>query len=75
MIKCNNSTRSIVTALVWAALMIAVSLVMTDSDNKQTILLLMIGGWIATGGLSSSTLSCERRMFLRMIGKGPKAEQ
>ena len=64
-------------ALVWAAMMIAVSLVVKDAEKSQALITLMIAGWIATGGLSGSSSAfykAECSMFRRMIGRGPKAE-
>lgn len=69
---CNSKTKPIVTALVWAALMIAVSFFTRESDNSQIIIMLMIGGWIATGGLSKDFHARECRAFNRLIGKGSK---
>lgn len=59
----------IINALVWAGLMIAVSLMTKDHENSSAILLMMIGGWIATGGLSSETRKAECAMFKRMLGR------
>jgi len=64
-------------AIVWATMMIAVSLIVKDAEKIQALILLMVAGWIATGGFtgtSSAFYKAECRMFRRMIGRGPKTE-
>jgi len=63
-------------AIVWAAMMIAVSIVVKDAEKIQALILLMVAGWIATGGFtgsSSAFYKAECRMFRRLIGRAPKA--
>lgn len=53
-------------ALIFAAAILVASLLMKDSDKANTILLLIIAGWVATGGLSGSRneLTClKRKLF------------
>jgi len=64
-------------ALIWAAVMIVVSYLLKDSEKSATLLMFLIGGWIATGGLTGKAndfAKAECRAFRRLIGKAPKAE-
>ena len=64
-------------AIIWAAVMIAVSLLTKGHENSQFISLLMILGWFSTQSLMLSpkkALAAECAMLRRMFGLGPKAE-
>jgi xanthine/uracil permease len=72
-----NGTRAILIALIWAAAMIAVAYFFKGRDNTPAILMLMIAGWIATGGLAGSNhplARAERRFLCRLFGRTPKSE-
>lgn len=45
-----NRTR-IGNAIIWAAMILASALLMGDSDNSFTMLLLLIGGWFCSNAL------------------------
>lgn len=53
----------IIHALIFAAGILAASVLMKGSENANMVLLLMVAGWIATGGLSGSKneIACLKR--------------
>ncbi len=51
MIKKNAINNKVANALIWASMMIALSLLMMDSKNGGMMLLLMVGGWLASNKL------------------------
>lgn len=62
----------IVNAIVWGALMIASSLVISEDKQSTTMLFLLIGGWLVTQDLvtgshvySKAECSYFRRLFRR----------
>jgi len=78
MTKKKNNFKSSGTALVWAALMIAVALVVDDAEKSGILILFLVAGWVATGGLSGGRnefAKAECRAFRRWIGAAPKAEK
>jgi len=61
--------KSILIALFWAAAMITTSYLLQGHEHRETLFLLMIAGWVATGGISSEFHKAECRAFKRLIGK------
>ena len=62
-------------ALIWAAMMIASSLLIGAHENSQTLMLLFIAGWFATNGLVTergNLMRAECNALRRMVGKDPK---
>ena len=64
-------------AIIWAAMMIAVSLLTKGNENSQFISLLMILGWFSTQSLMVSpkeAAAADCATLRRVFGRGPKAE-
>lgn len=61
--------RSVLTAIFWAAVMIAVSLLLNDHEQRNTVIFLVIAAWVASGGISSGTQKAECRVSRRPTGK------
>ena len=49
--KNANTSLIVANAIIWAALMIATSLLFKDHPNASMLVLLMIAGWLTTQGL------------------------
>lgn len=63
--------KQITVALVWAAMMIAAALIMKGQEENYAIFLLLMSGWIATGGLgqASGCFQAECNIIKRLTGK------
>jgi hypothetical protein len=55
----------ILQALIFAAAILIASLLTKDSDNGFTITMMIVAGWVATGGLSGSKreIDCFKARF------------
>jgi len=68
-----TSKKLIANAVIWAAMMIAVSHLTKGSENSQFIVMLMIMGWFGTQNLiSPSNATAECAALRRMFARGPK---
>lgn len=75
--KKKNGKLLIGNAIIWAAMMIAVSLLTKGSENSQLINLLMILGWFSTQSLMVSpkeAVAADCAVLRRIFGRGQKAE-
>ena len=75
--KKNDSKNLIGIAIMWAAALLAGTLLMDANDNQFVFLMIMSSSWIvvlAVHGSSREAARAECRMIRRMFGKGPKAE-
>jgi len=62
----------IANALIWAAIIIATSLLTGDSEQGSTLMLILLAGWFATQSLitgSPETHRAECRTFRRLLGR------
>lgn len=48
-------------AVIWAALMLALSLLMADTPNSDTMILLLVAGWFASQALFTDFRADARR--------------
>lgn len=63
-------------AIVWAATMIAASLITKGQEGSETLMMLFIAGWFATNGLIASPkglIEAECNALRRLFGRGEKA--
>ncbi|PCI59171.1 MAG: hypothetical protein COB37_11980 [Kordiimonadales bacterium] len=75
--KKNDGKNLIGMAIMWAAALLAGTLLMDDSDKQFVFLIIMVSSWIvviATVGSTREAARAECRMFRRLLGRGPKAE-
>ena len=73
----NMGKKLVGNAIIWAAVMIAVSLLTKGNENSQFINLLMILGWFSTQSMIQSpkaAMAAECAMLRRLLGLGPRAE-
>lgn len=65
----------IANALIWAAIIIAASLLTGDSEQGNTLMLLLLAGWFATQSLitgSPETRRAECAAFRRLLRRNPR---
>ena len=72
--KTKSVKPAVANAMIWAAMMIASSLLMADPSeaNSKMMIILMVAGWFATQRLvpgSKQLLANERACFRRLLGR------